>query len=425
MSSAKSSPWSLSLLNSRFPALHGLRVLAVLLVVQLHASDAITHESMGVHIGAVPSNWAALLSFNAWFAMDLFFIMSGFLIGHILLYSFSDNGTAPSKTPSGNVFKRFYLRRSFRTFPLYYFFYFAFYFLNKVWTCATPVSQIGFAEIRYQEMLYLTNYPFEAWRYLAYWSWSLSLEEHFYLLAPFFIFLLMKLSSHRARLIALATTWASGFFVRLGIYLWYVQYAPMEFSAMRQLYTPTHARYDILVAGIFIAYLDFFFSDKVKAFLNRRWTKVLMTSAACAGLAIILSPEINPTPLGLLDTKNLALMQYTAMTGVLYFGTLTGFIYTLIIIQCLYVDNRVTRWLGQHSFLQLATLGYGIYLVHMPVVYKVAELMTRYLPRPQDAFGLHWFCVTSVTMVISTALAYVMHIGIEKPCLFIRDKFVP
>jgi peptidoglycan/LPS O-acetylase OafA/YrhL len=351
--------------------------------------------------------------------MDLFFIMSGFLIGHILIYAFSKQETSVS------VFKRFYFRRSFRTFPLYYFFYFSFYFLNRVWTCATPVSQIGFKEITYNELFYLTNYPFEAWRYLAYWSWSLSLEEHFYLLAPVFIYFLMKLRTHRSRLWALGAMWASGFFVRLGIYFWHMKHAPNELSAMRHLYTPTHARYDILIAGIFIAYLDFYFADQVRAFLQRRGTTLLMTLTALAGFAVILSPELNPTPLGLIDMTNMQLTQYTAKLGVFYFGTLTGVIYTLVIIPCLYVENRFTRWLGSYSFLQLATLGYGIYLVHMPVVYKVAEYMTHILPRPQDAFGLHWFCVTSLAMVISTAIAYVMHIGIEKPCLFIRDKLVP
>jgi len=414
------SPWSLSLLNNRFPALHGLRVLAILLVVQLHATDAITHESMGVRPGAVPTNWGALLSFNAWFAMDLFFIMSGFLIGHILIYAFTQ-----SKEHSGTVFKRFYFRRSFRTFPLYYFFLFSFYFIDKVVPVATPVTRLGFTGLTYHELFYLTNYPFEAWHYLAYWSWSLSLEEHFYLLAPLFIYFLMKLQTHRARFIMLGVVWSMAFFVRLLTYLYWTHKDPLLFIPMTHIYAPTHVRFDILIAGIFIAYLDFFFSDQVKAFLSRKWIPLSMVLVSLCGFAVILSPEINPTPLGLIDIKHLDLITYTGRLGIFYFGTLTSICYVLLIIPCLYLENRFTRWLGNINFLRLATLGYGIYLVHMPIVYKVAAFMNHYLPRPQDAFFIHWISVTTIAMILSSLLAYVMHLGIEKPCLFIRDKLIP
>jgi peptidoglycan/LPS O-acetylase OafA/YrhL len=97
----------LSLLANHFPPLHGLRVIAILSVVQMHIGT-----EMYVH-RLIPSltGWFGV-SQNVWFGMDLFFILSGFLIGNILFASLESEG----KISIG----RFYARRSFRILPAYY-----------------------------------------------------------------------------------------------------------------------------------------------------------------------------------------------------------------------------------------------------------------------------------------------------------------
>src|SRR5438270_1220049 len=96
--------FSLELLDNRYPELHGLRVLAVLSVVQFH----VTWVFAGEQYLPLDGGFVAA-SLSIFFGMDLFFVLSGFLIGSILLRSLEVDGS--------QQLGRFYLRRALRTFP--------------------------------------------------------------------------------------------------------------------------------------------------------------------------------------------------------------------------------------------------------------------------------------------------------------------
>jgi peptidoglycan/LPS O-acetylase OafA/YrhL len=100
----RSTPWwGLDLLDNRFAALHGLRVFAIVSVVQYHVTWVLDEERVKLDKDFIDA------SLRLFFGMDLFFVLSGFLIGSILLRSLDTTGTL-------DVW-RFYLRRIFRTFP--------------------------------------------------------------------------------------------------------------------------------------------------------------------------------------------------------------------------------------------------------------------------------------------------------------------
>lgn len=88
----------LSLLQNRYPALHGLRFVAIVSVLQVHVTVTL-HGFKLMQNGEL-----AGLSQSVWFGMDLFFVLSGFLIGSMLLHQ------------GGTGMGRFWLRRAFRTF---------------------------------------------------------------------------------------------------------------------------------------------------------------------------------------------------------------------------------------------------------------------------------------------------------------------
>ena len=150
-----------------YPALDGLRGLAILLVIFLHNFGFMNYFFFG------------------WLGVDLFFVLSGFLITDILLNSLG----------KPNFLKNFYLRRIFRIFPLYY--------LVLV-ICLLIIPRIGSLHLNTQ---YYTENQGWLWSYLQNWlfifkepygdkillhTWSLAVEEQFYLVWPLIILLIRK-----------------------------------------------------------------------------------------------------------------------------------------------------------------------------------------------------------------------------------------
>jgi len=83
----------------------------------------------------------------------------------------------------------------------------------------------------------------------------------------------------------------------------------------------------------------------------------------------------------------------------------------------------VCRWLAAPVFRRMATVGYGVYLVHIPVIDHIM------VPAARAAQGRHWPMVfvwptvVAATMTLSLAIGYVLHVIVEKPALRLRDRF--
>ena len=162
-------------LSGRIPELDGLRGLAILLVILCHYVGNPNHAPLGYW----PHRFLAAFTVG-WSGVDLFFVLSGFLIGGILL----DARNSP------RYFRAFYMRRVFRILPIYY-----------LWTllfAATVIAALVFFPGRLGvassdllrvpvQLLFLQNiYPGMShfmWTWFAV-TWSLAVEEQFYLLAP-------------------------------------------------------------------------------------------------------------------------------------------------------------------------------------------------------------------------------------------------
>ena len=210
-----------------------MRVLAIVSVVQYHVTSIFTYEAK------LPfdRSWSTA-SMSVFFGMDLFFLLSGFLIGSILLRSVETSGFI-------NV-RRFWLRRAFRTFPAYYV---VLILLAVVFgTTASQRHHLPF------ELLYLTNYaPLHREDVVMLWGWSLALEEQFYLSVPLLFYGLSKLRTDRARLTLLGLFWISALVVRLTIFRLHPDWS--NDRLYDNLYFKTHTRFDTLVAGIMLAFV--------------------------------------------------------------------------------------------------------------------------------------------------------------------------
>ncbi len=99
------------IVGRHYPALDGLRGIAVLMVLWFHASVFINATSLGANLDAtLIDKYYYVITFFGSTGVELFFIISGFLITGILMDT-SDNP---------NVMNSFYIRRVLRIFPLYY-----------------------------------------------------------------------------------------------------------------------------------------------------------------------------------------------------------------------------------------------------------------------------------------------------------------
>jgi peptidoglycan/LPS O-acetylase OafA/YrhL len=380
--------FALELLDNRFPALHGMRFFAIVTVIAYH----VTWIFMGEQ-GIVLDPTFFAQSLTVFFGMDLFFVLSGFLIGSILLRSLAKSGSPE--------LRRFYVRRVFRTFPSYY-------VVLTVLALAFPLTAAQHRHLIW-EYVYGTNFlPLQRGQTVMFWGWSLALEEQFYLSVPFLFLALHRLRSDRARITFVSLFWLSALAVRLGIY--YRHPGPWnDFDLYGALYFRTHTRFDPLVMGILIALLHKSYGRAIAAWLEPPFHRAVVALASLACLWLLLRPAM-------FGIERLQVVHLFA------WGTITSLMYLGIVPMALYGDGWLCRAMGAPIFRRLATLGYGVYLVHIPIIDHVMVPAAK--SAQQRGWSMLWVWPTALasTVVLSLAVGYLLHVLIEKPSLRFRER---
>src|SRR6185369_10595810 len=180
-------------LDGHIPVLDGIRGLAILLVLVAHFNgEAILKEYYPL-VGPI----ATKLALTGLMGVDLFFILSGFLITGILLKTKN----------SEHYFLNFYARRVLRIFPLYYgVLLFVFWVLPNIIKLDVAAKYI--TSQQWWLWTYLNNFPGHpsldsSKIYQLGHFWSLAVEEHFYLVWPLMVY---SFSAHRLKKICLSWT---------------------------------------------------------------------------------------------------------------------------------------------------------------------------------------------------------------------------
>jgi peptidoglycan/LPS O-acetylase OafA/YrhL len=162
-------------LRGHLPGLDGIRGLAILLVMTVHF--------IGGAVAETPlQKFFVKAAVHGWMGVDLFFVLSGFLITGILLGS--------KNKP--RYFRNFYARRALRIFPLYYAVLIALFLILPLLVMPSPLLETARSH-QIWLWTYTSNF-FIAWtgtwdslNYVAHF-WSLAIEEHFYLVWPLVVF---------------------------------------------------------------------------------------------------------------------------------------------------------------------------------------------------------------------------------------------
>jgi peptidoglycan/LPS O-acetylase OafA/YrhL len=223
-----------------------------------------------------PDHW--FFSFG-WMGVDLFFVLSGYLIASQLLRPFS-LGRKPA-------YGRFFSRRLLRTIPAYVVMV-ALYFLLPI-IREQPLIQPFWQFATFTENLFFDMSHLKAFSHV----WSLCVEEQFYLVFPVAVMLLFSRPSARKAILTVIGLFAFGMAMRG--YLWLARVSVMPFDAagdpdgrqyMMLIYYPTWSRLDGLLAGISLAAVRIF-RPLWWARLTNRPNMLLLVGVAGIAVSII------------------------------------------------------------------------------------------------------------------------------------------
>jgi peptidoglycan/LPS O-acetylase OafA/YrhL len=365
--------------RGRWPELDGLRGAAILMVFLLHyVTDSRSHEgSFGLLY-----HFAQIFRLG-WSGVDLFFVLSGFLIGGILLDARS----------TSNVFRTFYTRRIHRILPVYYVLitiYLASSYAIAKWNLfgnAPYVENPHHPEVYF---LFLQNIvktpPSLFYHYLVSPTWSLAVEEQFYLLAPF---LIRYLSLRRLTQVLSACV----------VFAPILRYCAFSFlpDGVNKAYVLMPCRADTLAMGILAAIA---WRTKAKAWLvcHSRILKISCGVLLVGALAMI---KWLPVPRTAFDDA----FQYSWI----------GLMYTCVLLIALIDERsfmaRVARWRFLRAW---GRVSYCFYLVHLGALGMCHWILFRSLPRIDDwqGFGATLLAATFTWTVAQASWKY-----FEKPLI--------
>jgi len=324
---------------TRIPALDGLRGLAILSVVLFHTTLPSQHAATDVFVYTFRS--------FGWAGVDLFFVLSGFLITGILC----DSRGSP------HYLRNFYARRALRILPLYYGFLAVFFLLGPR-VAELPEGLTGQGVFF---LFYVQNIATAAageWIHSDYLDlfWSLAIEEQFYLVWPFVVLALDR----RGLLLACAALLAASTGLRIGLHL-------LADASAVSLYVATPTRLDPLAVGGFLA----------------------AAVRGPGGVAALVGPARHVAA----GSGAVALAVAAQQGGLFYYllpGSVTiGLTAVALLFGAVLVlglaappTGRLGRLLGSRALRVLGRYSYALYVVHCVVQGAVAWALNRFVLGP-------------------------------------------
>ena len=343
--------------------------------------------------------WRECMYKMGWIGVDLFFVLSGFLVSGLLFREYQQYGNLEAK--------RFLIRRGFKIYPLYYLSYIAY-----IPIILPDFKLRGFLA----DMTFTQNYLWDfGYAYAA--SWSLAVEEHFYfgLILVLWIVLrkkLVKLDPPATSL--LGKIEKSILFMMFLCILFRIANNVFYPDAIAKNLTMTHLKIDSLLAGVLVAYLYYFRID----FLRTTFKKYKTILLIIAPLGLIWTPFLEPAFSFFVKTIGFTFLYLS---------------FSIILISFLLSDriNQVLNRIFTRPVVDLVSkigfCSYSIYLIH--IFFDI--MWARFI------YGKHLFYMPGrdlyinptfnfvVTSALSITTGMLLTYSAEQFFLKIRDKYYP
>jgi peptidoglycan/LPS O-acetylase OafA/YrhL len=358
--------------RERQPGLDLLRALAIIVVVIYHAA------LFGFKLPGRVDRFG-------WIGVDLFFVLSGYLIGGQLL--------APLARDQRINLSRFFARRALRIMPAY-FAVLAIYFLLPSWREYPEMSQP-----LWKFLLSIQNVALHGGTAFSH-AWSLAVEDQFYLCLPFI--LLFTNRRPRAAIIIPCVIVFGGILLRTFL-AWQNPAADfgVSFRAFQSwIYYPTWTRLDPLVFGVALAAIEK---------LRPQWWKRLMNCATWLWL-----PGVALIAFGLYLGEG----DYLSVAAAIWQFPLIGLGMAALLV-CAVSPKSFFRRVAIPGAAFVASVAYSAYLIQKLVIHFVAQFSTT-----------HDIALTSVPALVLVeicvyAAATVLFLAIERPFLQLRHRLAP
>ncbi|HEY5237557.1 MAG TPA: acyltransferase [Rhizomicrobium sp.] len=336
---------------SRIPELDGVRGTSAIMVIIAHLFGEPPHGIHALTLG--------------WLCVDVFFVLSGFLIGSIILNEYNETG----------FFKSFYVRRAARIIPAY----------ALVLVVTLPLAALTAGHI-------WSDHPFSAWVYGTFttnfamgfsdgggtWmrpTWTLAVEEQFYLLLPLVIYV----TPRRLLPSLLIALWLSAFAIRVAL----------SFHYPLAVLTLLPCRMDLLLAGTGVALLN-------RQFDMKRYLTVLRVIPLVAAFVLLIVALYGKEGTFQIVSDSAASIGIASYLLAIIHGAPEGKRYR----------SPVLRYLGKVS--------YTLYLVHQSVSGLLHGLLLGGLP---DVGTPAQIAVSLLAIAVSVGLASLSWYWFEAPIL--------
>jgi peptidoglycan/LPS O-acetylase OafA/YrhL len=364
--------------KARNSSLDSLRGLAILLVIGVHINF---FAPQGGIVALAETFWRRV----GYVGVDLFFVLSGYLIGSLLL-------TEMERHSSLNI-TRFLIRRGFKLYPVYYFFiaYTIIMASAKAYIQGGSAHGVLVAQLKdfLPSIAFIQNYipPNPATH-----TWSLAVEEHFYLLLPF---MLVFLGVERIwkYLIPICLSTIPICLILRGVAI--VRHGRLQLAE-------SHLHFDALMVGVALAVLALKYP---KRFISLgRYPKALIALGLVLWL-VALSPY-----------------RWEFFMGTFGYTLRICGSAMLLLAACVSTSTSDTRrgvlaWIGINS--------YAIYVWHVTIMGTSEKFILRFVAPLISNEGLRWITMVLVVTVSVVLAGAAVTLLIERPSLALRDKWFP
>ncbi|MEH7274737.1 acyltransferase family protein [Neobacillus vireti] len=368
--------------SKRVLGLDIVRSTAIILVLICHSLGSFIIPYLGDTMIGNVANRLIMYPFG-FLGVEIFFVLSGFLIGGILIKEVVERGSISNLL-------NFYVRRWFRTLPLYY--------LIVLFLILFPTGE----NFSWQNLIFLQNFSKESLEFNSV-TWSLSIEEWFYLAIPPILLIFFSATNNKNKaknfMIICCSIITLSLIFRI-VALLINSDVNFDFGIRKQIFL----RLDSIMFGVLFAGIKFYYTDFYDRLVRNRRRVITF---ALVGLAFCIMWT---------GFNNREVLNTSFFSRTIFFN--------IVSIACLlFLASFETVKTTSNKFIKkwitlLSTTSYGVYLIHFQV-FLIAE---KLINGGNLLIGIIT-CILSI--VITFIISYFVYKYYEIPIMNIRDKFMP